>query len=228
MGVAVLIGFSCAGKSWILEPLKEHISNKGFKLPLEVDTDAKITEHDYPDGGIYSVFLDKSVADNTQPAIDYIVQREKEVLSELLDMVTPAIVAAGPLILQRQPEWGSFLAKHKPKIFWLHLNPTRTIARLKDRENRYRERPFKGMPASEHSGFGCWNKDILNVYDPTEKSWSPMPDEKQIEAATNYMKFFGQNYYNKAADVIIDMNLVQADNSQHNKLLEMLTEALYQ
>jgi shikimate kinase len=227
MGVVVLIGFSCAGKSRILEPLREHISNKGFKLPLEIDTDAKITEQDYPDGGIYSVFLDKSVADNTQPAIDYIIRREKEVLAELLGMETPAIVAAGPLILQRQPEWGRFLAKHKPKIIWLRLNPTRTVAGLKDREARYRERSFNGLPAAEHPGFGCWNKDILNTYDPTEKNWRPMPTEQQIEAATNYMKFFGHTYYNKAANVIIDMNMVQPGNSQHDKLLETLTESLY-
>ncbi|MBZ0291818.1 MAG: hypothetical protein K8L99_04550 [Anaerolineae bacterium] len=227
MGTVVLIGFSCAGKSRILEPLKAYIAEKGLPKPFEVDTDKKITERDYPDGGIYSVFLDKSVEDDTAPAINYIAQREKEVLKELLVMEAPAIVAAGPLILQRQPEWGDFMSKHKPTIVWLKLNPSRTVAGLKDRENRYREKPFDGKPASEHPGFGCWNKDILNTYDGEKKQWKPLPEVKQIEAATGYMKFFGQQYYEKAADHVVDMNQVQPGNAHYDKLLEMLKEALY-
>jgi shikimate kinase len=227
MGVVVLIGFSCAGKSRILEPLREHLASKSLPMPAEVDTDEKITEHDYPDGGIYSIFLDKAVADNTQPAMEYIVRREKEVLTELMDIKPPAIVAAGPLILQRQPEWGEFLAKHKPRIVWLRLNPGRTVAGLKDREGRYREKLFNGKAAAEHPSFGGWNKDILNTYDQEEKRWKPMLDNKQVEAATGYMKYFGETYYEKAAHETIDMNQVQPGNNQHQKLLETITEALY-
>ncbi len=227
MGVVVLIGFSCAGKSRILAPLKEQLNKEGRELPLLIDTDEKITEHDYPDGGIYSVFLDRTVADNTQPAMDYIVQREKEVLTELLTITPPAIVAAGPLILQRQPEWSQFLAKHKAKIIWLRLNPKRTVAGLKDREGRYQKRLHNGKPSSEHSSFGCWNKDILNTFDKETNLWRAMPDEQQIEAATKFMKFFGSTYYEKAADVVIDMNQVEPGNAHYEKLIATIKEALF-
>lgn len=227
MGVVVLIGFSCAGKSRILEPLKEYISEKGLPKPHEVDTDKKITELDYPGGGIYSVFLDKTVEDNTEPAIEYIVRREKEVLKELLNLESPAIVAAGPLILQRQPEWKEFVSKHKPRIVWLRLNPRRTVLGLKHREGRYKDRSFNGLPASTHSSFGSWNKNILNTYDSESKTWKSLDELKQIEATTSYMKYFAETYYEKAFHDRVDMNQIEPGNDQHKNLLDMLTKALY-
>lgn len=227
MGVVVLIGFSCAGKSRILEPLREYISEQGYPKAHEVDTDKKITELDYPSGGIYSIFLDKTIEDNTQLAIEYIERREKEVLRELLNLESPSIVAAGPLLLQRQPEWKEFVSKHKPRIVWLRLNPRRTVSGLKHREGRYKDRTFDGLPASAHSSFGSWNKDILNTYDSESKKWKSMDEQKQIEAATNYMKYFAETYYEKACHDRVDMNQIEPGNDQHNKLLEMLTQALY-
>lgn len=228
MGIVVLIGFSCAGKSSLLEPLRNYISEKGLKLPLEFDTDAKITEQDYPDGGIYSVFLDKSIGKDTDPAMQYIIRREHEVLRELLDIQGPAIIAAGPLILQRKPDWSNFLAKHKPTVVWLQLNPKRTVEGLKHREGRYRTMPYNGKPAEEHPSFGCWNQDILNKYDEATQTWQPMAEEAQVAAATNYMKHFAETYYKKVDRVeVVDMNQIKPGNDYQKRLLEKLTAALY-
>lgn len=228
MGIVVLIGFSCAGKSSLLEPLRNYIDEKRLKRPLEVDTDKEITKHDYPEGGIYSVFLDKSFGNETDAAMQYIIRREHEVLKELLEIQGPAIVAAGPLILQRKPDWANFLAKQKPTVFWLQLSPKRTVEGLKHREGRYRTMPHNGKPAEEHPSFGCWNKDILNKYDEASQTWKSMAEEEQIAAATFYMKNFAEACYKKVDGVeAVDMNQIKPGNDYQKRLMEKLINALY-
>lgn len=230
MAVVVLVGFSCAGKSSILDPLEKQLEktlSEEQKSEFGVlDTDKEITKTDYPDGGIYSVFLEKTVGADSSAALHYIAQREKQILLSP-GLKKYAVVAAGPMLLSHSSEWKSFCEANRPEIFWLKLSPKRTLERLKARQERYKTKLFNGNVASEHSNFGCWNDQILTRYDQETKQWISTDEATQLDKITEFMKYFADKYYDKRSHKHIDMNQLEGRPTTQAALVEKIRGCVF-
>jgi shikimate kinase len=99
MKCVLLIGFSTTGKSTIL---RDFHTQHGETLET-LDSDTLISQ---PDGGhIYNIFLRYRQGSSTAAAIGTIENREREFLRTIMPTTKRLLIASGPFLPIRQPDW---------------------------------------------------------------------------------------------------------------------------
>lgn len=165
--VIILFGFCTAGKSTILKYLKEQFKANNIQI-LDIDTDKKISERKY-NGHIYNIYqsLYKERGDgkeNIKDALNYIEKKERELLVKLTDecpkSTIPCIIAPGPFLVIREPEWSDFYKKVNPICYYLELTPEEVYDGLMDR----RKRLESNEEISKLPSFGCWDYCVITEF----------------------------------------------------------------
>ena len=151
----MLLGFSTAGKSSILNALKEKHGEKYDYF----DTDSMISK-DFS-GHIYNVFLEKWEKDDPierKSAIQFIEEKENEVLKILEKNINKSsIIAASPFILLR-PDWQTFIDKFTPTFFHLEIDAESVFEGLMKRHDEHLSLVGNKL------GFGCWDLGMTKKY----------------------------------------------------------------
>jgi hypothetical protein len=154
MKCVVLLGFSTTGKSSILRDFREHYGGAVDTL----DSDEQISQ---PDGGhIYNVYLRFRDGRDTAPSIQAIEGREREFLRTAGPAAKPLLMASGPFLPIRTPEWAGFVARVCPVFFYLQKSAEDVLAGLLLR----RARQLQDRQLSDDAGFGCWDQDVTTEY----------------------------------------------------------------
>lgn len=225
MGVAVLIGFSCAGKSSVRAPLFKYLKNKGVTpLPDWKDTDKEICNGQPYQGIIYRVFVDLVTANNTTAAMNYIHTQQLQFLKTFTAGDTPTLIAAGP-IMPRYPEFRTFVARNKAKCFYLKLNPTRTHQRLRTRQDAHGNKTIDNQKLHTYMQFGSWNDFVLNHWDDAKPGWIAHSVDDQLTNIKALMRAW-QPDYERCADFTLDMNL-RDDDPKRKEYIQKLEQVLY-
>jgi len=170
----LLLGFSTTGKSTILEDFRERHNHAVDTL----DSDEEVSR---PEGGhIYNVFLRLRDGSNTATAIQVIESRERAFLQIAGPTNKPLLLASGPFLPIREPEWSGFLARIRPVCFYLQKNP-------KDVQNdllRRRARHLENATLASDPGFGCWDQGVTTEY--RDGRWvETSPDQALLKVRDN-------------------------------------------
>lgn len=179
MSTVVILGFSTAGKSSIIRYLKKNCKGK-IKT---IDTDYEIAK-DF-DCHIYNVFFEK-VNDNNdrKEALDFIEKREREILANLsVKTDSPRLIATGPFLPCREPQWSNFVENVRPICFYLELNPNEVYKGLMKRRRRH---IFKDHIYCRKY-FGSWDYDVTTKYKNSGK-YVLLPKKIAVQNIEKLMK----------------------------------------
>lgn len=154
MKCVVLLGFSTTGKSTILSHFQEH-----HREALEtIDSDTQISQAD--GGHIYNIFLHYRQGGSTTEAISTIENREREFLRTVMPTTNQMLIASGPFLPIRQPDWRNFLDRVCPVCFYLDKEPEDVLDGLLWRRTRH----LKDIELASNPGFGCWDQGVTTDY----------------------------------------------------------------
>ena len=168
MATVVLIGFSTAGKSTILQHFKDVLGT----LVEVVDSDKKISE-DYG-GHIYLLYNELVKGKDRNEALNYIRCKENEILRKIKPDKNPRLIAFGPLVPARE-EWVQFLERVQPVAFYIELSVWEVREGLRGRHNRHVADGLKSLPA-----FGSWDECMTTRFDEDAQQWVLIEDEEEI------------------------------------------------
>jgi shikimate kinase len=182
----MLLGFSTAGKSTILNQLK---SKYGERIGT-IDTDSEISaDYDYH---IFNIFLSLSKPDGcTKDALDFIERKEREILISLVDRCTkssvPIVIASGPAIVARQPQWSHFLNEVEPVCYYLKLTPEEVFRGLRARRESPKFDEVRNCPM-----FGCWDLDVITTFH--NDTYELFSEKDALEKIRSQMKSLTEKY----------------------------------
>lgn len=165
MGTVVLMGYSTSGKSTILRKL----ALRSGRCLKTVDTD-KLIANDYG-GHIYNVYLRLTKGPNRQAALHYVRKKETRLVNALVPMNTPRLIAAGPALPSRDPEWNLFVERVKPVCFYLEMTAQEVYKGL----HRRRSGHLKCVEIRDDPSFGCWDEGTTTKYE--DGRWVPVSEQ---------------------------------------------------
>lgn len=182
MGVVVIVGFSCTGKSTLVKKLQDDSDCIDIEF---VDTDYEIAKN--AGGHIYNLFIERG----HQGAIEFVNDQEKQFLTDF----TPSrkcVIAAGPLI-PRRAEFGDFLTRVNGTCIWLTIRAEEAAERLVARQERIgKENP----QLLSHPNFGSWNWPHLTERNEETLFYSLIADKEKRTTNTNLVIADFENSYN--------------------------------
>ena len=183
MGVVVLLGCWTAGKSSTVRRLEQKYPGK-FRA---IDTDSCVAESFA--GWIYNIYLALVDGANVNPAADYIEWRERCLLTKLLDVREPCLIAAGPMVPTREPIWSAFINHIKPTCIYLSLSPEEVYDGLSLRRLRQCK---NGLDLVQN--FGSWDKDLCTQFDPTTGLWEVLNRDDSLACIEAQMSSLTTRY----------------------------------
>ncbi|NJL70995.1 MAG: AAA family ATPase [Candidatus Competibacteraceae bacterium] len=178
MGVVVLTGFSCTGKSTFVNTLQ---ADPALAHVQFVDTDQLIAQS--AGGHIYQVFLNHVQGANRQAALAFI---EKEELGFLQNFQPQkhCVIAAGPILPTRSPDFANFLARTNATCVWLSISAATAVQRLLSRQNTL---AGSNPKVAAHKAFGSWNAPHLMEFDPVQGIYVPRSSADQLASASTIL-----------------------------------------
>ncbi len=224
--VVILFGFCTAGKSRILREFIERFDNDNIKIK-DLDTDKKISGRKVHIYNIYiSLYKERGDGkENIKDALDYIERKERELLVELandcLESNIPYIIAPGPFLVTREPEWSYFYKKVNPICYYLELTPEEVYDGLIKRR-----RGLEFDKIGKSKSFGCWDYNSITYY--IDGEYRELCREMALkyirsnmrEPIKKYREFSGLNKIFSAIDIRNNNNLKdKLYNSIKNDLL---------
>jgi shikimate kinase len=178
MPTVVLLGFSCSGKSTVVE----QTTKKQLNTVESKDSDEWVAE---PYGGhIYDIFFGLG----RQEALRVIERREREFLLSFTPSTTRCLIAAGPAVPSRDPEWQSFVARVQPEFLYLELTPDEALTRLRKRRRHHSEDPR----LANQLGFGSWDEGVLTR--ETDGVWRDVSDAEALANIRRHMSLLVERY----------------------------------
>lgn len=182
MKCVVLLGFSTTGKSTILRHFREH---HGEALET-LDSDTQISQ---PDGGhIYNIFLRYRQGGSTAAAISTIENRERELLRTVMPTTNQMLIASGPSLPIRQPDWRYFLDRVCPVCFYLDKEPEDVLDGLLWRRTQH----LKDTALASNPGFGCWDQGVTTEY--SDGRWVELDRDRALANVRSIMSCMVQIY----------------------------------
>lgn len=149
MPIVVLLGFSCAGKTTVLEAAKERWPDL-----QTLDTDREIAGGG-DDDHIYDLFIESGRA-----AVHKIGRRENRLLASISPTDVPLLIAAGPALPSRS-EWVPFVARCHPVCVHFEMTPEDVLEGLQRRRERH-----EAIGCGNRPNFGSWDEDVTTRSTP--------------------------------------------------------------
>jgi shikimate kinase len=177
MATVVLLGFSTTGKSTILRDFAAKYSSHNLET---IDTDKRILIPDYAateqDAHIYIVFNQLVRGQDRDEALTYIERREREILETLQQVNNPQLIAAGPALASREPQWAEFIKRVNPTCFYLEKTAEEVYEGLLDRRSDENKVPKE---IRERVDFGSWDDNVITKYE--DGKWIEVSKDRAIE-----------------------------------------------
>ena len=183
MKCVFLLGFSTTGKSSILCEF-----NKKYGESLDtLDSDKEVSK---PDGAhIYDVYLQFRKGHDTKNAISEIERRERAFLQAVRPEAKPLLLAGGPFLPSREPEWLTFVDRVRPVLFYLQKTPEDVLTGLRNRRAKHN---IKCPVLASDPGFGCWDQDVTTTY--CDGRWVELEDDQALANIRKHMAGMVKKY----------------------------------
>lgn len=142
-----------------------------------------------PEGGhIYGLFLSYTLGANRRPSLNEIEKRERAFLQTAGPASKPLLLAAGPFLPSRQPEWSQFIHRVKPVRFYLQKSAEEVLKGLLQRRARHLQCP----KLANKMRFGCWDQDVTTEY--KNGRWVALDPRRALKNVRRHMRVM-VNYY---------------------------------
>jgi len=185
MGVVILTGFSCTGKSTFVNTLQ---GDPALSHVQFVDTDQLIAAS--AGGHIYDIFLNHVQGANRQAAEAFIENEELKFL-QTFQPAQHCIIAAGPILPTRSPDFANFLARTHATCVWLSISPVTATQRLLNRQSTL---AANNPNVASHAAFGSWNAPHLMEFDPLQGVYVQRSPANQLASTSTILGNF-ENVY---------------------------------
>lgn len=172
MAAVVLLGLWTAGKTSTVTRLQ----NKYGKSFLHVDSDMAVS--DKYGGWLGSIFL--ANADDPAKAQEYVDLRERLLLAQLLTAQQPLLLAAGPMLITREPFWSVFVNYVKPVCFHIQSTPQEVYNGLRLRRSWQKKTGLDLSP-----GFGSWDEGLITKYNESTGNWDELSEQEALTGISN-------------------------------------------
>jgi shikimate kinase len=215
----VLLGFSTAGKSSLLEYFRKEYGEKIYYI----DTDKLISA--YHNGHIFNVYLDLFEQDDPEARrrpLDYIVKRENEILEKLSEPSNrPRIIAAGPFLHTRKENFEKFNTIVKPAYFFLKVTPENVYSGLLDRHVRIKK------IVGDNPFFGCWDLYVTKRYNNDTRRYELLSEQDSLSKISSLLAGCQERYKELAGINVYDSIELRDENSNtRNKFFNDVSKIL--
>jgi shikimate kinase len=216
----VLVGFSCSGKSSLIDEVREWDDDVEL-----LDSDKEVAKgyvakgYDN-EGHIFQMFLDLDRLD----ALNVIKRREREFLDQLPTTTTkPRLIAAGPALPSRDPEWTNFKERVGPSFIYLEITPQQALERLRKR----RERHQATLPDDvvNHERFGSWDQHVTTELAPDGR-WHEVDDAMALSNIQDAMRLLVEMYESLTPDPDHRFNQARLSGEDRAELVGLLKRLL--
>lgn len=181
----MLTGFSCTGKSTFVNNLQ---GDPALTHVQFADTDQMIAAN--AGGHIYNIFLNNVQGANRQAAELFIATQELQFL-QTFQPQQHCIIAAGPILPTRHPDFANFIARTNATCVWLSISPATAVQRLLNRQTTL----AANQPAlAAHPAFGSWNAPHLMEFDAAHGVYVSRQPADQLAATTTVLNNFETAY----------------------------------
>lgn len=178
VATVVLLGCSTSWKSSAVRRFAKHYGNE-FET---VDTDRYVAADSEFKGHLYAMYLKFTSGADLSAARLYLEIGERHLLRQLAAKQGSMLIAAGPNIALREPEWSRFLAAVNPICFYFRLSALELYEGLKERRNRQRS---QGLDLC--AGFGCWDSGLATEFDGESQTWQELSLESALPRIESYL-----------------------------------------
>ena len=183
----VLVGFSTTGKSTICKRFSDRYSD----VIETADSDQFVSADD--GGHIYNVFLRLFNGWNSREGMKFIESREREFLRTIGPSTKPMLIASGPFLPLRNPEWGQFRNRVSPVFVYLEKSPEGVLDGLLRRRSVHLE----DKKLSSSPGFGCWDDGVTTELSDGE--WIEIPRDQALKNVNGLMSMVVPRYESVAS-----------------------------
>ncbi len=187
-----------------------------------IDTDTLVAADSEFNGHLYAMYLKFTKQGDNSAAQLYLELGERHLLAELATKQESVLIAAGPNIPLREPEWSNFLASVKPICFYFRLEPLQFYEGLKQRRKRQARRGLDLCP-----GFGCWDSDLATIYNSGTGNWDELSPVEALPLIEKHLAKV-EPIYSAAChpDFICDGEAVKNDKNMQEQLSRQFTSCL--
>lgn len=140
-----------------------------------IDTDRYVAGDSEFKGHLYAMYLKFAMGADLSAAKLFLEIGERHLLRQLASKQNSVLVAAGPNVALREPEWSQFLAAVNPICFYFRLSAVELFEGLRERRNRQRSQGLDLCPS-----FGCWDSGLATEFDEESRTWQELPLESAL------------------------------------------------
>jgi shikimate kinase len=218
MATVVLLGCSTSGKSSASRRFAEIYGNE----TEVIDTDAIVANDSEFAGHLYAMYLKFTKDGDNSAAQLFLELGERHLLKQLAKKTEPVLIAAGPNIPLREPEWSNFIAAVNPICFYMKLTPMQLFEGLKQRRRRQRRNGLDLCP-----GFGCWDAGLATIYNAEAENWDELAAEIALPLIEKHIAKVEPVYLSAChAQSIYDGEAVKTDKVVQEKLSRQIASSL--
>jgi shikimate kinase len=217
MKCVVLLGFSTTGKSGAIKHFKQTVFSESV---IAIDSDEEVSKKENFKH-IYEVFrkhLDHSNK-TTKPAIDVIEKHEKKFLQAQKLQGKPMLIAAGPFLPIREPEWSDFITRIKPVFFYLQKNAEDVLRDLLKRRDRHGQI----SEIANDDSFGCWDQNVTTTL--SNGRWVLVPPHEALQNVQRHMRGMVA-IYEKLASKTFTWEKRMRDDNEDKQLKDAICQEL--
>jgi shikimate kinase len=178
MATVVLLGCSTSGKS---SAARRYAKTYGNEYEV-IDTDALVSADTEFQGHLYAMYVKFAKGADTSAAQLYLELGERNLLKQLVQKEETTLIAAGPNMPLREPEWSLFIEQTKPICFYFRLSAEQFYEGLKERRRKQRR---TGLDLC--AGFGSWDAGLATCYNDNTGVWEELEKEKALPKIEKYL-----------------------------------------
>ena len=218
MATVVLLGCSTSGKS---SAARRFAAMYGGEFEV-VDSDALVAQDPEFRGDLYAMYLKFTNGGDTSAAQLYLELGERHLLRQLAQEKSSQLIAAGPNVPLREPEWSHFVQARNPICFFFRLSDLELFQGLKERRNRHRRR---GLDLC--SSFGAWDGGLATRFNEETKAWDELAMEDSLPLLKRHLARVEPIYSSVCeAQHIYQGALVKRDQEMQRRLASTLAMCL--
>ena len=171
MATVVLLGCSTTGKT---TAARRMMKTSGMHFEV-IDTDSLVASDEEFKGHLYAMFLKFTKDGDTSAPQLFLELGERALLIKLKEKRESVLIAAGPNVPLREPEWSAFLRAVQPICVYFRLSAGELYEGLKKRRERQKRRGMDLCP-----GFGCWDNGLATRYNAKSGEWDELSKDEAI------------------------------------------------
>jgi len=218
MATVVLLGCSTSGKSSAVRRLREIY---GGETEI-IDTDAEVAADSEFSGHLYAMYLKFTKEGDNSAAQLFLELGERHLLQHLAQKQQTMLIAAGPNIPLREPEWSEFLERVNPICLYFKLSPMQFYEGLRQRRMRQKRKGLDLCP-----GFGCWDAGLATAYNSQTEIWDELPIESALPLIETYMKKVEPIYLSAChAGSVYDGHAIKTDKALQENVSRQISSCL--